>query len=322
MLPNERLRGIEAFVATADAGSFTAAAERLHLTASAVGKTVARLEGRLGAKLFERSTRRLCLTESGEGFYRTCVRVLGELADAESVLAAHAGAPVGGLRVDAPATFGRLKVWPVMLALAEAHPRLQPRVTLSDRFVDLHEDGIDLAVRIGGPEPLPSTLGSRLLGYECLRFCASPAYLQRQGTPVSAASLSDHEGVLFGRADGSVGPWQVAEGGQHTLPLQARARLVVGSAEAQVAAVEAGFGIAQLATWLTDDALARGTLVPILPALDCRGLPLRLLWPQGRQLLPRVDVALQRLAASLHIAPAPAASAADLRSASTPGRPP
>mgnify|MGYP002757907258 CR=1 FL=1 len=143
MLPTERLRGIEAFVATADAGSFTAAAERLHLTSSAVGKTIARLEARLGARLFERSTRRLRLTEAGEGFYRTCVRVLGELADAESVLVSHADAPVGRLRVDAPATFGRLKVWPLLLQLADTFPQLRPQVTFSDRFVDLTEDGID-----------------------------------------------------------------------------------------------------------------------------------------------------------------------------------
>lgn len=303
MLPTERLRGIEAFVATADAGSFTAAAERLHLTSSAIGKTVARLEARLGVRLFERSTRRLRLTEAGEGFYRTCARVMGELADAESVLAAHADAPVGRLRVDAPATFGRVKVWPILLHLAAEFPQLWPQVTFSDRFIDLAEEGVDLAVRIGGPEPLPVTLGSRLLGHECLRFCASPAYLQRHGLPGSAAELADHDGVLFGRADGSIGPWQVADAGQRIAPLQARARLVVGSAEAQVAAVEAGFGIAQLATWLLDEAVARGSLVSILPELDCRGLPLRLLWSQGRQLLPRVDVALDRLAAGLRIDP-------------------
>ncbi|MBA0282566.1 LysR family transcriptional regulator [Stenotrophomonas maltophilia] len=304
MLPTERLRGIEAFVATADAGSFTAAAERLHVTSSAVGKTIARLEARLGARLFERSTRRLRLTEAGEGFHRTCVRVLAELADAESVLAAHGGAPVGRLRVDAPATFGRLKVWPLLLQLADAFPHLRPQVTFSDRFIDLAEDGIDLAVRIGGPEPLPATLGSRLLGYERLCFCASPAYLEQHGRPRSSSDLADHDGVMFGRADGSIGPWQVADAGNRSAWLQARARLVVGSAEAQVAAVEAGFGIAQLATWLVDDALARGSLVSILPALDGRGLPLRLLWPQGRQLLPRVDVALERLAAGLDVDPA------------------
>ena len=304
MLPADRLRGIEAFVATADAGSFTAAAERLHLTSSAVGKTVARLEARLGARLFERSTRRLRLTDAGEGFYRSCVRVLGELADAESVLAAHGDAPVGRLRVDVPATFGRLRVWPLLLQLASEFPHLRPQVTFSDRFKDLAEDGIDLAVRIGGPEPLPATVGSRLLGHECLRFCASPAYLQRHGVPLSAVELASHDGVLFGRADGSIGPWQIADATQRSVPLQARARLLVGSAEAQVAAVEAGFGIAQLATWLVDDALARGSLVPVLPQLDCRGLPLRLLWPQGRQRLPRVEVALDRLAAQLRIDPA------------------
>ncbi len=112
MLPSERLKGIEAFVATADAGSFTAAALRLHQTNSAVGKSVARLEARLKTQLFERTTRRLKLTDAGSAFYRICVRVLDDLETAEQLLAAERLEPSGRLRVDVPATFGRLKVLP------------------------------------------------------------------------------------------------------------------------------------------------------------------------------------------------------------------
>jgi DNA-binding transcriptional LysR family regulator len=112
MNPSERLKGLEAFVFTADAGSFTAAAERLNLTNSAVGKSVARLEERLGTRLFERSTRTLALTDAGAAFYRTCVRVLADLEEAESVLAAQRLEPFGHLRLDLPAAFGRMKVLP------------------------------------------------------------------------------------------------------------------------------------------------------------------------------------------------------------------
>ena len=143
MIPSERLKGIEVFVCVADAGSFTAAADRLSLSASAVGKSVARLEDRVGARLFERSTRRLALTDAGAAFHRTCVRVLDELQEAEAALAAQRQEPAGCLRVDLPATFGKRKVLPLLLQFARRHPRLQPRVTFTDRFVDLAEEGID-----------------------------------------------------------------------------------------------------------------------------------------------------------------------------------
>lgn len=301
MIPSERLKGIEAFVATADAGSFTAAAERLNLTNSAVSKIVARLEDRLGTRLFERTTRRLALTDAGTAFYRTCVRVLADLEEAEAVLAAQRHEPVGRLRLDAPAAFGRLKVWPVLLRFAQQHPHLRPHVSFTDRFVDLLDEGIDVAVRIGGPNHWPASLGHRYLGSECLIFCASPAYLTRNGTPASPTELPRHDAVLYGRADGSTSPWLVTHDAGAVERRTMEGRIIVGSGEAQVAAVKAGCGIAQLATWLVCDDLASGELVPILPELTTEGLPLNLVWPVGRKLLPKVDAILELLAAELQI---------------------
>lgn len=301
MIPSERLKGIEAFVATADAGGFTAAAERLNLTNSAVSKRVARLEERLGSRLFERTTRRLALTDAGAAFYRSCVRALADLEEAEAVLAAKRHEPVGRLRLDAPAAFGRLKVWPLLLRFAQQHPHLRPHVSLTDRFVDLLEEGIDLAVRIGGPDHWPASLGHRYLGSERLIFCASPDYLARAGTPSSLAELSRHDAVLYGKADGSTSPWLIAHGAGAVERRTVEGRIIVGSGEAQVAAVKAGCGVAQLATWLVSDDLASGALVPILPELTTDGLPLNLVWPVGRQLLPKVDAMLELLAAELRI---------------------
>lgn len=301
MVPSERLKGIEAFVATADAGSFTAAAERLNLTNSAVGKTVARLEARLNARLFDRTTRRLSLTDAGAAFYRICVRVLDELEAAEQVLAAEHLEPSGRLRVDLPATFGCVLVMPLLLAFNKLHPAVQPHISFTDRFVDVVEEGIDVAVRIGGPDHWPSNLGHRYLGNERLIFCAAPDYLVRHGTPASVDELSEHHTVTYRRADGSPSPWRITQG---TGPVERRpveGRLVVGHGEAQVAAVLAGFGIAQLATWLVHEPLRDGRLLQILPEAETDGLPLHLVWPRSRQLQPKVDALLTYLGAGLRI---------------------
>jgi len=301
LIPSERLKGIEAFVCAADSGSFTAAADRLNLTNSAVSKGIARLETRLGSRLFERTTRRLVLTDQGEAFYATCVRVLADLAEAEAVLAAHGAEPVGRLKVDVPIAFGRIQVLPLLLAFAERHPQLRPNITFNDRFVDVIEEGVDVGVRIGASAVAAPGLGRRYLGAERVIFCASPAYIERRGAPLSADDLANYDCVLYGKADGSTIAWRFVQGADATELSPMSGRIVLGSAEAQVGAVKAGFGIAQLATWLIKEELARGELVEILPDLATDGLPLHLVWPRSRQLSPKVDALLEMLASGLRI---------------------
>lgn len=301
LIPSERLKGIEAFVCAADTGSFTAAGERLGLTNSAVSKGVARLEARLGARLFERTTRSLALTDAGSAFYETCVRVLAELADAEAVLAARALEPVGRLRVDVPVAFGRMRVMPLMLPFIERHPHLRPSITFTDRIVDVVEEGIDVAVRIGASEIWPGTLGHRHLGTERATLCASPGYLARHGAPTSEEALSAHACILYGKADGSAITWRFARAGQ---PFERRSmdgRIILGSAEAQIGAVKAGCGIAQLATWLIGDELRTGELIEILPELATDGLGLDIVWPKSRQLQPKVNALIALLGDELRI---------------------
>ena len=301
MIPSERLKGIDAFVCVADAGSFTAAADRLSLTASAVGKSVARLEARLRTRLFERSTRRLALTDAGRAYYRTCVRVLAELQDAEAVLAAERQEPAGRLRVDLPATFGRRVALPLLLQFVQRHPQLRPQVSFTDRFVDLTDEGIDVAVRIGGPQRWAPGLGHRYLGSERVVFCASPQYLARRGVPQTADDLMRHDAVAYGRADGEPASWRIVHGAGPVSLRPIEGVMVLDSAEAQVDAVAAGLGIAQLATWLAADALRDGRVVEVLPQLATEGLPLYLLWPLSKQLLPKVDAVLEMLGESLRI---------------------
>ncbi|MEN4980798.1 LysR family transcriptional regulator [Erwinia billingiae] len=297
MMTQDRLKGITPFVASVEQGSFTAAAAVLHLTSSAVSKSVARLEARLGSQLFERTTRRLALTDAGQAFYETCTRVLNELSEAESVLAAQRTIPVGRLRMAVPHTFGRMQVVPLLNDFCLHNPEMQVSLSFSDRIVDLFEEGVDIAVRIGGPADYPPSLGFRYLGREKLIFCASPAWLAQHGTPASWQELASHRAIVYDRVDGSTSPWHLmSPDGRMTTRTMAH-RMALGDGEAQVAAVVAGLGVAQMATWLMEKQLQRGELVQILPALTVEGLPLTVIWPRKKQLTPKVDALLSVLTA-------------------------
>nr|WP_261642467.1 LysR family transcriptional regulator [Erwinia mallotivora] len=295
MIGQDRLKGITPFVASVESGSFTAAASQLHLTSSAVSKSVARLEARLGSRLFERTTRSLTLTDAGLAFYQTCTRVLSELAEAESVLASQRTIPVGRLRISLPNTFGRMHVMPLLTAFCQQNPEMQINLSFSDRFVDLFEDGVDVAVRIGGPAEYPPSLGYRFLGNERLIFCAAPAWLESHGEPASLQALRQHRAIVYDRVDGSTSPWYLPAPDGRIATRTVAHRMALGDGEAQVAAVVAGLGIAQMATWLMAKQLADGELVQILPELTVDGLPLSVIWPRKKQLTPKVHALLAAL---------------------------
>lgn len=303
MRSSERLKGLDTFVTVADAGSFTAAAERLSLTNSAVGKAVARLEERLQKQLFDRTTRRLELTDAGHAFYQVCRRVLDEVEEIEHRLAAAEPIPSGRLSIGLPSTFGRLQALPALLEFAEQLPQVRPQISFTDRFVDLAEDGLDLAVRIGGSDSWPSSVGHSYLGHEELIFCASPGFLARKGTPETLEQLLELDAVLYARGDGSVGPWRIRGEHSRVSRQQVEGRLIVGEAEAQVAAVEAGIGVAQLATWLVEPQISSGSLVPIMPQLAIEGLPLHIVWQKNREHSVKVQALITHLEASLRIRP-------------------
>jgi DNA-binding transcriptional LysR family regulator len=300
-LPIERVRGITPFVYAADAGSFAAAAERLNLTGSAISKSVARLEARLGVLLFRRTTRRLTLTDAGRAYYETCTRVLMELAEAESVLAQEKLDPMGRLRIDLPASFGRLVAMPILLRFCQQYPNLRPHITFTDRFVDLIDEGIDIAVRIGGPSAWPSSIAHRYVGRERLVFCAAPSYLEHRGAPASIADLDQHDSIAYGGPNGTVSPWTFAMEDNTVERRVLTHRMVAGDAEAQLAAVVGGLGVAQLATWLARDALQSGQVMEVLGEHAIDGLPLYVIWPSARQLTPKVDAILRFLYDNLSV---------------------
>ncbi|MDZ3826796.1 LysR family transcriptional regulator [Pseudomonas monsensis] len=300
MFSSERLKGIDVFVCVADSGSFKGAAERMSLTASAISKGIARLESRLGTRLFHRTTRSLSLTDAGIAFYRTCTGVLAELEEAELSLLAENTEPRGRIRIDLPGAFGRLQALPVILRFAQEHALLLPHISFSDRFIDPIEKGADIVVRIGGSDVWPATLGHRYLGSEWHIFCASPAYLSKHGTPLTDRDLEHHQCIAYGWADGTVSPWSFS--GKHPGEIERRAigaKFVVGDGEGLVIAVSAGCGIAQLPSWLIERQLEEGTLVEVLPQLATEGQAINLIWLKSRQALPKVSALLEALAAGL-----------------------
>ncbi|MNY26602.1 HTH-type transcriptional regulator DmlR [compost metagenome] len=205
------------------------------------------------------------------------------------------------MRVALPASFGRLRVVPVLSRFSAQYPDVRPQLLFADRFIDLAEEGVDLAVRIGGPPDVPSSLGRRFLGRERLVFCVAPVYLEKNGIPQTIDELQNHACIVYGRPDGTQSPWSYALADGQVGQCVMRPRIVAGDAEAQLAFVRAGLGIAQLATWLVTDDLKAGRLVTILDQTATDGLPLSLLWPVARQLTPKVNVLAQMLEAHLHI---------------------
>lgn len=204
MTINDRLTGITTFVRVVEAGNFALAAERLHLTRSAVGKSIARLEQRLGVLLFHRNPRGLNLTLEGQAYYDRCLRALSELDAADAELNSGRREPQGCLRVSAPKLLGRHCITPILMRLLDSYPELRIDIRLNDRVADLVEEGFDLAIRIG---PLADSVSliARRLGDQYLALCAAPAYLAARGTPEDIAALDGHSGVAYHRSGEDVG---------------------------------------------------------------------------------------------------------------------
>jgi DNA-binding transcriptional LysR family regulator len=289
----DRFSGIREFVATVDCGSLTAAAALLGVTGSAVGKSISRLEARLGVQLLHRTTRRLDMTTEGEAYLVSCRRVLDELAQTESFLATGHQEPLGRLRVDLPTTFGRRHVMPALLALCARHEKLDISVTLRDRAVDMVGEGIDLAVRIGALADYPD-LVARKLGEQTLVICAAPSYLERRGRPFTHADLYRHD-CLVGWRRGNRPTWLLKNEQGQTEPHEVPVRHEFFDGDALESACIAGCGLAQLPTWLAGEALRSGALVPVLSDITGGAMPIHVVWQKTWHLQPKVRVTVDEL---------------------------
>lgn len=284
---------VPAFVAAAEAGNFAAAGRKIHLSRSAVGKAVARIEERLGVRLFHRTTRAQILTEEGQAFLLRCNRAMSELREGAAVLEAKQGSVRGLLRVTMPMLYGRSKVAPVLMRMADRYPALTIELDLRDRHVSLVEDGFDLAVR-SGPIGAVAGLSSRLLDRYAAVLCAAPSVVARIGMPRSLADLVRY-GALVYRRDGWTEPWLFPNEVGLMEMIEPQARIHAADLGTLLDAAEAGRGVAWLPDWLVEDALATGRLIRLLPDLPARQHPIHLLWATSAVIPARVQVAIDAL---------------------------
>lgn len=276
----DRLEAMSILLAVVDAGSLSAASRSLGVPLATVSRKVSELESYLGTRLFQRAGRGLILTETGQTYVSSCRRILEDVAEAERVAAGEFKAPKGSLAITAPVVFGRLHVLPVVTEFLKTYPEIDVRLIQSDRLVDLPEEHVDLAVRIG---KLPdSSLAFRRVGEIRRVICGSPDYLNERGTPAIPDDLRGHDCITF-ESLMSVQSWSFWKDQSETsVPIHSR--LVVNSAEAAIDAAVGGLGLARVLSYQVREFTSEGLLKTVLDDAEQDPWPVSLVY-QSRGLM-------------------------------------
>ena len=280
----DKFMAITAFVRVAEHGGFTAAARKLGLSVSAITKSVARLEEELGTQLFNRTTRRVAMTDYGQEFFERCVPLLSELEEAEASIRQANAVPQGRVRAVVPFSFGRVTVVPALPRFVAQYPKIMLDLEFNDRPIGFIEEGLDVAVRTG--ELSDSRLITRLLTRGVQKTVASPKYLKKFGTPKTPQDLhaQQHQCIV-----GRFGPeWSFRTKAGKDLNVRVHSTLTIQNGDAVREAAVAGLGIAQGTWWLFRKDLEVGTVVPVLEEFDREGMPVSVIYPANRHLPAKV----------------------------------
>jgi DNA-binding transcriptional LysR family regulator len=290
----DKFQEMQAFTAVVDAGSFVRASDSLAMSKAAVSRQVADLETRLGVRLLHRTTRKLSLTQEGEVFYARCRELLGALEEAEAEVTARSGQAVGTLKVSAPVSFGLLHLASLWAGFMAAHPDVALDVTLSDRIVDLVEEGFDVAVRIAR---LPSSsLVSRPLSSTRMVLCATPQYLKEHGTPRQLSELTQHQVLAYTLL--STGESWEFDGPQGHVSVKVVPRMHTNSGDTCRAVALGHQGLILQPTFLIAEDLRSGRLVEVLPEYRSLEIGIYALYPTRKHVLPKVRLLIDYLAES------------------------
>lgn len=290
---NVGLQGMTAFAETVRQGSFAAAARELGLSPSAVAKSVARLEADLGLRLLHRTTREVSLTSDGHGVYERCRGIVEAIDALRAQAEGVRGEPSGTLRINAPVTWGKKVLVPLLAQLAARHPKLALDVALTDRYVDLVGEGFDAVVRVGTLRD--SSLVARTFGRQELIVVGSPRYLAANGRPASPAALAAHRCLVFRMpTSGRPRPWEFRVEGR-PLSLAPATRVTMNDGEALVLAAVEHLGLLQVPAYMAEDEIRTGKLVEVMKSCRPPSMPLSLVYPSSRQMTPRLAVLVAAL---------------------------
>ena len=282
----DRLTGMEVFARVAETGSFTKAAGQLGMSTSAASKHVIALENRLGARLLNRTTRRLSLTEVGASYYEWCTRIAQDVAEAESTVTRLHSEPRGRIKLNAPMSFGIRHLVPAMPDFMARHPELEIDMSLNDRFVDLVEEGYDVAVRIG--ELSDSSLIARRLAPARRMVCGAPAYFERHGVPETPADLAGHNCLGYSLL-AAPGDWHFTGPGR-AQTVRTSGNFHANNGDALRAAALAGLGVVVQPTFIVGADVAGGALVRVLADYTPRESTMHAVFPHNRHLSAKVRV--------------------------------
>ena len=289
-----RFAELQAFVAVVDGGSFTAAAERLGTAKSAVSRRVSTLEQRLGVQLIRRTTRRLDITESGRSFYEHSARILADLDEAESAVQQQHGTLHGSLRIALPLSFGIRHMSRPVGEFARQHPDLRFDLDLNDRRIDLLEEGLDLAIRIGHLRD-SSLIARKLFAIRSV-VCAAPSYLQEHGEPERPEALADHACLVYGNLPDPE-RWACRDSDGREVRVKVRPVMRSNNGDFLLKAAVNGLGIVQQPTFIAASAICSGELVPLLSRYQWPETPAYAVYPPTRHLSYRVRAFIDYLAA-------------------------
>ncbi|CAD6527396.1 LysR family transcriptional regulator [Paraburkholderia metrosideri] len=284
----DRLQAMQVFTRVVDTNSFTRAAETLDLPRASVTTIIQNLEAFLGTRLMHRTTRRLSLTPDGAAYYERCVRILADVEETEASFQSGNKKPHGKLRIDMPGSIGRLLVIPSLSEFHTRYPDIDLQLGLSDRPVDLLQEGVDCVVRVGALQD--SSLVARRIGLFEGVTCAAPDYIERAGIPTSLEDLENHKAVnYFSSRTGRTIDWAFMVDGKE-VEVKMKGIVSVNDADAYVTCGVEGFGLIQPALFMVLPHLRSGQLIEVLPELKPLPMPISAVYPHSRHLSPKVRV--------------------------------
>lgn len=289
----DTVAGLRLFIRVVETGSFSKASADLGITQPTATKHVAALEQRLGARLLHRSTRGVTPTEVGAAYYDKCKAIARELDDADNLAALMQSRVRGTLRISSSVAFGRRVLTPLVLRFMQRHPELQVDLSFEDRYVNLVEQGIDVAIRMG--RLADSTLGARYLGLNPWVLVGAPAYLQARGTPAEPEALGTHDALIYSTVQGDE-RWHFsgADGATRSVPVKGPLRS--NNLSALLAATRAGMGLAALPWYVAHESVKQGALQVLLPAWSLPAQEIHAVYPSPRMVPSKVSGFVDELA--------------------------